>query len=138
MIARLWLVIMSILADIFERTFPTPADPAAPVVSIGKAGLTMAQLRAAADGAPDFMSALIHLVEGHASLADEEVLADDVIAAALALAGPEAAAFATIAPLVANLFLAGLASGAIRPAQNPIADGQSTPPAETHGRWIGR
>ena len=128
-----WLI-DCIVSGLTAHPSAAAADEAVSVTVAGR-GLTMGQLRAAMHGAPGFVSALGHLIEGHATLADTETVADDVIAAALALAGPSAAPFAAIAPMIANLFIEGLADGTIKPSAHPIADGQSTPP--THG-WVGR
>jgi len=114
------------------------ATPDAPVVAVGKTAITAGQLRGAAHAAPALVAALVRLAQGHASLADEELLADDAIAVALAAAGPAAAPFATIAPALANLFIEGMASGAIHPSPSPVEEGQTKPSADTHGHYWGR
>ena len=95
-----WLI-DCIVSGLTAHPSAAAADEAVSVTVAGR-GLTMGQLRAAMHGAPGFVSALGHLIEGHATLADTETVADDVIAAALALAGPSAAPFAAIAPMIAQ------------------------------------
>jgi hypothetical protein len=111
----IWRAVLAFLLDLIKAVAGSPATaPAAPALTIGKTPITFGQLRDAVHAAPSFVGALTAIVQGKGTVADDEVVADDAIALALALAGPEAAPFAAIAPTLANLFIEGLASGAIK------------------------
>lgn len=99
--------------------------------------MTLDQIMAFASSAEDVAAALADIAAGHATSADVETIADDVIVEALSLT-PGAAVFAQFAPAVVALVVEAAMSGAIKPSQNPISEGQTTPPATTHGQWVGR
>ncbi len=98
--------------------------------------LTVADVKSAAAGAGDLMAALASVSTGTATLTDADTVAQDLLST-FAFVDPPAAPTIALAKFALNLFFAGLEAGFIALDPNPIADAQTTPPVETHGRWIG-
>lgn len=98
--------------------------------------LTVADVKSATAGASGLMAALARVSAGTATLTDADTVGQDLLSA-FAFVDPPAAPMIALAKFALNLFFAALGAGMIAPDPNPIADAQTTPPAETHGRWIG-
>jgi hypothetical protein len=98
-------------------------------VTVGKGiTVTRGQAVSALKGVPAFVAAVKHLVEGTATMADDELIGKDVLAVAAAIAStnPEAAAAVGLAAILAPLIIEGIASGVIKGDPDPIHDAQTT------------
>ena len=89
------------------QTAPSATAPAAPVLTIGKLALTGGQARA-------LLMVVERIATGAAGVADAEVVADTIIAAALTSVGPVAALAAPAADFIANSIIEAIASGSIK------------------------
>jgi hypothetical protein len=97
-----------------------------PSVTVGKVTVTRGQAVSALKGIPALAAAIKHLVEGTATLSDDDLIGEDVLAVAGAIAAtnPEASAAVAIAAVLAPLIIEGVASGAItiKPDPDPEVD----------------
>lgn len=103
---------------------------AAPITTIGAGTITVGQARSALAGAPSLISALQHIVDGTATLADGETVANDILCIAAAIDPaliPAVAVVTALEPFVNDLVSAGFFKGmTVTGEPDPIHDAQVT------------
>jgi len=100
------------------------AGAAVAIVKAGPVTVTWAQVKAAGGALPALARAVEDILKGQGSVADYELVGDDVLK--VAALDPALAAPAAVAAALLPFVIEAIASGAVKGDQNPIADGQTS------------